>query len=357
MKVLMLTADYPPDPWSGVGVAVRHRAEALCRLGVDVDVLVSNDLAPVRENLSTTHGPRVLALPRNRFPVDPTSYDLFHVHSLRLAPLALELRWRFRRPLVTTVHGLPHLELGDTDLARHWADVQRRLLLGCDRVIFLSRAEARAGIRWVPEIESRCRVVPHGLPVPAARRRSGATEGPVVFAGRFTASKGIDRVSELATESRFPWVIAGGRDDPTGARARRHLATNPRCRLPGWLSRADLEKLLGEARLVVVPSRYEPFGLLALEAMAQGTPVLAADVGGLRDTVQKPSGGRRCRSEGSAAWHRHLCTLLDDGEGEELGRKGPAWVAKKFDPARRAAQLLQQGYGVDGRDAAAGGAP
>ena len=346
MKVLMLTADYPPDAWSGVGVAVRHRAEALCRIGVEVDVLVSRDLAPVEASDPTPGKPKVVPLPRSHFPVDPASYDVIHVHSLRLASLALELRRRFRRHLVATVHGMPRLELESSERARHWADVQKRLLLGCDRVLFLSRAEARAGTRWLPEIATRARVVPHGLPVPADPRWDRDPEGPVVFAGRFTASKGIERIGELAEKSRGPWVAAGGRADRTGKRVRRRLAANERCDLPGWLPRPELEFLLRTARLVVAPSRYEPFGLLALEAMALGTPVLTSDVGGFRDTVRQTSGGRRCRTDDTAAWRTRLGSLLEGGEAAELGRRGPAWVAERFDPERRAAQLLHLGYGA-----------
>ncbi len=346
MKVLMLTADYPPDAWSGVGVAVRHRAEALCRLGVEVDVLVSRDLAPVEETPAAPGKPRILPLPRSHFPVDPASYDVVHVHSLRLAPLALELRRRSRRPLVATVHGMPHLELAPTDRARRWADVQKRLLLGCDRVLFLSRSEARAGVRWLPEIATRAHVVPHGLPVPVGPPRTRDPEGPVVFAGRFTTSKGIDRVGELAVESRYPWVVAGGRGDRSGEHVRRRLAASSHCRLPGWLPRPELEALLRTARLVLVPSRYEPFGLVALEAMAQGPPVLAADVGGFSDTVRRPSGGRRCRVDDVATWRGHLDSLLEGEESEELGCRGPTWVAERFDPERRAAQLLRLGYGA-----------
>lgn len=347
----MLTADFPPSPWSGVGIAVQRRAEALCRMGAEVDVLVSNDLSPVGAEEPGPGAPRVMALPRDHFPVDPKRYDWIHVHSLRLAPLALELRRRTRRPLVATVHGMPHLELGATPLARRWAACQSRLLRACDRVVFLSRAEARAGRAWLPEITSRSRIVPHGTPVPSSLGMAFGTaerpaDGPVVFAGRLTASKGIDRVGELAAKSRASWVVAGGRRDPAGAAALRRLAANPRCRLPGWLPRRRLDELLRRARLVIVPSRYEPFGLLALEAMAQGAPVLAADVGGLRDTVRQRSGGRRCRSDDTREWARTLQDLLESGEATELGRRGPGWVATHFDPDRRAAELLQQVYGA-----------
>src|SRR5262245_47128105 len=141
----MLTADYPPNPWSGIGVAVERQARALADLGARVQVLVA--AAPGRPTAAPAESGRLSVHPlsRRRFPVDPRNADVVHVHSLALADLALELRRRAGAPLVYTAHSLVEDELRfgrvDGSLTKSWRAVQARLFAEADRVVFLSRAE------------------------------------------------------------------------------------------------------------------------------------------------------------------------------------------------------------------------
>ena len=332
MRVLLLTADYPPHPWSGIGVAVERQARGLAGLGIAVEVLVADG-----SSSESLPGLDVRPLPRDRFPVDPRRFDWVHVHSLRLAELALELRRRFGLPLAATVHGLVHLELPPSPRARRWSDLQRRLLSEVDRAVFVSEPERDAAVAWLPGIAPRSRVVPNAVPLQEIRPRG--TGGPVVFAGRFAASKGLDLLEGLAPLLDRPLVLAGGHGDPEGEAAARRSGG----RLAGWLSRDEMDDLLGRAALVVVPSRYEPFGLVALEAMALGAPVLAADVGGLREVAAPGSGGRRLASRDPRRWAAEVRELLQSGEAEALAAAGPAW-ARRFSPAAVAGRLASHVY-------------
>jgi glycogen(starch) synthase len=377
MKVLILTADYPPHPWSGIGVAVERQAAGLAALGIEVEVLVADQPPPADAAGSTAPRsarrlPRVRRLPRDRFPLDPRGCDWVHVHSLRLAGLGLELRRRFGLPLAATVHGLPHLELAPSPLARRWSAVQRRLLLGADRVVLLSESERAAAVAWLPAIASRARVVPNAAsparPSPWPPLSSFAPpvaapdRSPIVFAGRFAASKGLDLFADMAAvlaagPGRHRFVLAGGHGDGAGTAAARWAARLPGCRLTGWLAPTEVGSLLRSAALVVVPSRYEPFGLVALDAMAAGAPVLAADVGGLREVAAAGSGGRRLAGSDPHRWAAEARRLLLSGEAEALGAAGPAWAARRFGPAATAARLATQVYGMAPPAAwAAGGA-
>jgi len=335
LRVLLLTADYPPRPWSGIGVAVERQARGLAGSGVGVEVLVAD--GNTRESLP---GLEVRPLARDRFPADPRRFDWVHVHSLRLAELALELRRRSGLPLAATVHGLVHLELPPSPRARRWSALQRRLLREADRAVFVSESERDAAVAWLPEIAPRSRVVPNAAPVPEMRPRGA--DGPVVFAGRFAASKGLDLLEGLAPLLDRPLVLAGGHGDPEGETAARRTGG----RIAGWLSREEMDDLLGRAALVVIPSRYEPFGLVALEAMAVGAPVLAADVGGLREVAAPGSGGRRLAARDPRRWAAGIRELLLSGEAEALSAAGPAW-ARRFSPAAVAARLRSEVYEGD----------
>lgn len=336
MRVLILTADYPPNPWSGVGVAVERQARGLAASGIGVQVLVAD--GTTEESLP---GFDIRPLARDRFPADPRRFDGVHVHSLRLAELALELRRRFGLPLAATVHGLVHLELPPSPRARRWSGLQRRLLQSADRVVFVSESERDAALSWLPGIAPRARVVPNAVPTPELRPRGA--DGPVVFAGRFAASKGLDLLEGMAPLLDHPMVLAGGHGDPEGEAAARRIAAGPGRRLAGWLSREEMDALLRRAALVVVPSRYEPFGLVALEAMALGAPVLAADVGGLREVAAPGSGARRLASRDPRRWAAEVRELLRSGEAEALAAAGPAW-ARRFSPAAVASRLVSDVY-------------
>jgi glycosyltransferase involved in cell wall biosynthesis len=330
MRLLLLTADYPPATWSGIGTAVFHQASALAAIGADARVLT---LARVEE------GPRVHRLSAERFPIAVEAGDVVLLHSLALAELALELQRRYGLPLVYTAHALVEIELGS--VAAPWAAVQRRLFDAADLVIFVSRAEAGAAAEIVPLLAGRATVLHNGLPAPPPPRAYDPS-GPIVFAGRFTRSKGFDLVLDVAAAIGPPFVLAGGHGDADLHRAAAALARDGRCRLAGWLDRAAIEDLFASAALVIMPSRYEPFGMVALEAMRMGAPLLASARGGLTEIVGPPDSGGRCvRDLDAPAWIAAARALMSDpAEREALHRHGPAYVARRFDAAARAADLL-----------------
>jgi 1,4-alpha-glucan branching enzyme len=346
LRLLVLTADYEPAPWSGIGVAVARQTRALADANVDVTVLVSGRKRPVTIGRRL----RVMPLPTSAFPVRPDDYDLVHVHSLQLAALAEELCARFALPLVSTVHGWPHVECPGDDRAARWSAVQRRLLRRSDRVVFLSRAERALGLTEVPDVAMRAALIPHAVaaaPVRPADRRGG----PVIFAGRFAASKGIDLLTEtlglLLASRGIEAVIAGGHGDAAGHDAVATLAARfpGRCHVPGWLDRTHLASLVARASVALVPSVYEPFGMTALDALHAGTPLIAADTGGLSDIVEPGGGGVRLASRDAGDWWREIESLLDDvPRARRLSAEGPAQVERRFPAGPLAAQLLADIY-------------
>lgn len=354
-RVIVLCADWSPGAWSGLGVAVAHQARALAALGLQVEVLVARDDLPDED----APGLRVRALPRGRWPLEPRAGDLVHVHGLRLAELALELRRRHGVPLVATVHGWPHLENPRSTVARAWSALQLRLLRACDRVVFLSLDEFALGLRLAPELHARATLVPHGLPAPTTTTTTTRAAAPLVlFSGRFAASKGLDvlgaSVPHVLARREAVFVFAGGHGDAGGHAIVDALRTRfpDACREAGWLTPAQLDDLRARAALVVVPSAYEPFGLAALEAQRHGTPVLAADVGGLRDVVGAGSGGVRLASRDPRAWSEAIVALLDDApRARALARRGPTWVTERYSDTACARRLLASAYAQAARAA------
>jgi D-inositol-3-phosphate glycosyltransferase len=152
-------------------------------------------------------------------------------------------------------------------------------------------------------------------------------------------------VRRVRRTSDLRFVIAGGHGDAEGTSAVRRLADC--CEVTGWLSREELDERFMRARLVLMPSRYEPCGLVALEAMRVGTPLLAANVGGLRECVRDGSGGVLIDTFDPRDWAAAIERLLaDDMEWTRLHRQGPIFVGRHYRSADLAARLLDEVYGA-----------
>jgi glycosyltransferase involved in cell wall biosynthesis len=232
--------------------------------------------------------------------------------------LTLAQPWRSHCPVAVTLHDLIPWALGGLPLlgerVRYWPG--RRLLRRARLVLTVSEATAADAERLAGIPRSRIQVVPHGIaeafqPVADAGRRVRARWGLqapyLVYVGALDARKdpaGLLRAWEVARRSRseLDLVLAG---EP-GAQAPGRMANARRL---GHLSEAELAELLSAAVCLVFPSRYEGFGLPALEAMACGCPVVAYRNSSLPEVV------------GEAG------VLVTDGDADELGRQAAAIAA------------------------------
>jgi glycogen(starch) synthase len=152
----------------------------------------------------------------------------------------------------------------------------------------------------------------------AARQRYGG-EGPlVVYAGRLEWEKGVHTLLEAMPRLRrrhpgLRLVVAGqgSKADELAALARRKRVAGS-VTFAGFLGGADVAALLSAADVAVVPSRYEPFGLAALEAAAAGAPLVVADTGGLRELVRPGVTGLTFPPGDAAGLADAVSTLLGD---------------------------------------------
>ena len=185
---------------------------------------------------------------------------------------------------------------------------ERRLLQHAPHVLANSHAAAReiGAALGVADLAKRASVIPHGLPdlahgVTPPRRSSGIE---ILFVGRLEARKGVDVLLAaaprlLSARADVRITLVGEDVSPPGAKPwrdvfRREFAGAPwreRLCFEGPLSRPGLLQRFAACDIVVVPSRYESFGLTALEAMIFSKPCVAADVGGLREVVADGVGG------------------------------------------------------------------
>jgi glycogen synthase len=335
-RVLILSWEYPPVIEGGLARHVRKLAEALSRQGVAVDVLTRGLGRGEQEHESAFQriaGVGVHRVPEPGWPRDldrfvawvdqmnedmlaagealcqERSYDVIHGHDWLVAKAAATLANRVGVPYITTIHATEHGRhqgwVQDQPQA-HIHGVERWMARYAERVIVCSYY-MRGHVADIFDLdESRVTVIPNGVdpadlrPVEdlgALRAQFAAPEEKLVLlVGRLVYEKGfqlaldaLPDVIESVGNVRFLVAGSGTHEAELKAQAER-LGLNEHGTFLGWIGDDVLHSLYRIADLCVVPSIYEPFGLVALEAMASGCPCIVADTGGLREVV--PMGER-----------------------------------------------------------------
>jgi 1,4-alpha-glucan branching enzyme len=294
-------------------------------------------------------GVQLHCLDRHLFPLQPRAGDVIHLHSLGLANLALELNSRFNLRLLYTAHSIVRKELPPGADGEVWSNLQHLLFQKADHVFFLCCEERRLGMQVCPSVEHKSNVLPHGLTIRDDVDYQVSPHGPVVFAGRFCHLKGIDVFIETAREllkrnGKQRFAIAGGHgDEPETVAVHTFALQFPEnCRLYGWTPRAALDNLFARASLVLIPSRYEPFGMVALEALRMGAPVLAASTGGLAEIVSAQSGATLISGYNPVEWADQCEALLSSQMNTpQLRRQRTRYIAARYDVLRHAKILLR----------------
>ena len=354
-RVLLLSWEYPPLIEGGLARHVRKLSEHLVHQGVEVHVLTRGmEESPAEEDVDgvTVHRVREPRRPRElgEFVTwiehmnadmlaagvelgDRVAFDLVHGHDWLVAVAGDHLARRFRCPLVMTIHA--------TEYGRHqgWVDkhpqshihgVENWMANRADRVITCSHY-MRDHVSDIYGLdERRVTVIPNGIdpldlhPVddlPTLRSRFAAPhERLVLLVGRLVYEKGfhialeaMPGLIERMGDVRF--LVAGSGTHEEGLREQaRELGLLEHGTFLGWIGDDVLHSLYRIADLCVVPSIYEPFGLVALEAMASGCPCIVADTGGLREVVPNGDVGLRFRSRDPRSLAEMVERVLTDQE-------------------------------------------
>jgi D-inositol-3-phosphate glycosyltransferase len=364
----------------GMNVYVREVARALGRLGFDIDVFTRSQDPAIPGVVRLGPGAQVIHVPAG--PPRPIAraavadhlemfadgveafrtregirYDLVHSHYWLSGLAGLDLAHRWDAPLVHMFHTLGAIKnavargSGDTEPAERLA-AELRIAAGADRIVASNLVE-RADLAWhVGADPARVRVIPCGVDVELfrpraaapARERLGLGAGHVLlFVGRLTPIKGLETLlralsvlrSDGLSAARLTLLVVGGaKDDEAGSAHLRRVARDlgvgdwvdfrgpqPQDVLPDYYAAADV---------CLIPSRYESFGMVALEAMASGLPVVASRAGGLAVTVQDGTTGRLVPEGDVNALAGAVAELLaDEPARRALGVRAVEW-ARRF---------------------------
>lgn len=332
MRVLMLSWDFPPRGTGGIAAQVSGLSAALAAAGHDVVVLTVAD-RPAELGAKPPPGVRVLRtlvdlpwLPPvevvtriasanhtvtklgSRFIGDLAGWepDVVHGHDWQLGWAADSLAARYDVPFVLTMHGTERVRHGGQLPLGHPTDINSIewwLAFQADRMIAPTRfIVEQLVIGFELDVEHIAHI-PNGIdpslwrparPVIAPQRQRDPL---VVSWGRVQYEKGFQVLARAihALRSRVPdvhGVIAGrGSYLPELQTQIDVEGVSDLIELPGFVADGDLRHLVHRAGCVVIPSLYEPFGIVALEALAAGAPLIVARTGGLAELIVGTNAG------------------------------------------------------------------
>ncbi|PMR57811.1 glycosyltransferase family 1 protein [Verrucosispora sp. ts21] len=328
-RVLMLSWEYPPVLVGGLGRHVHALSVALAAAGHEVTVVTRHaDGAALEEHVDGVRIVRAAEDPVT-FPLatgsllawtmafnhtltraalhatDTAEFDVVHAHDWLVAHTAITVAEYLHLPLVTTMHAteagrhqgwLPEEMNRTIHGVEHWLSNASTRLIACSGYM-------RDQVTTLFEVpQEKVAVVPNGVDDRAWRARPRAVasararfagDGPLIgYAGRLVYEKGVQHLVDAVPQlrDRHPGLrvlIAG--DGPYRGELEertRQLGLGGTVRFAGFLDNTQLPAVLGATDATVVPSLYEPFGMVALEAAAAGAPLAVARTGGLAEIVE-----------------------------------------------------------------------
>ena len=365
----------------GMNVYVREITRQLGEMGIHVDVFtrsqnehvphVLHDLGygnrivhiragpeyPLPKVELATHLPQFADGIREFASTKGISYDLIHSHYWMSGIAAIDLKQDWNIPIVHMFHtlGLMKNRVAQSPQemeGEYRIDGERQVLKAADKIIAATPAEF-AQLLWLYQAdENKILIIPPGVdvrrfyPIPPDEAKEYIGVPPcgrmLLFVGRIEPLKGLDILLEaiccmqqddVMKETPFCLAVIGGGPDENSPVDDNTEMTHVK-ELTEKFGLSDLVTFLGKksqdslpyyysaAEAVVVPSHYESFGMVALEAMACGTPVVASQVGGLAFLVQDGVTGYTVPADEPAELARHLTTLLqDDHLRQQMGQQ------------------------------------
>lgn len=329
MRVLMLSWEYAPHVVGGLGKHVMELAPALVAAGVEVHIITPLlrggepfEVSPAGVHVHRVEPPQmqnygfvsfahetnaVMERAGRALAVEVGGFDLLHAHDWLSAGAGVALKYAWRAPLVTTMHAT---ERGRGRGAINGSQAERInsiewwLTYESWRVITCSHFMARQMQEYFNTPADKLDVVPNGIqarPSPfrsektrsAFRRRFAEDDQPIAFyVGRVVFEKGVHVLLAawprvLASHPGAKLLIAGaGTYLDTIKDQARSLGLGGSVIFVGFIPDRERDRLYHIADVAVFPSLYEPFGIVALEAMAARCPVVVAETGGLVEVVK-----------------------------------------------------------------------
>ncbi|EIJ78868.1 glycosyl transferase domain-containing protein [Bacillus methanolicus PB1] len=368
LKILMQTWEFPPNIVGGLSRHVHGLSESLAKLGYEIHVLTAQTadlpsfekrngvfihrVAPLNEKdhdfLAWVAGLNLAMANRARELAAVHDFHVIHAHDWLVGSAAVSLKTFLNIPLITTMHATEHGRNNGiyTDM-QHFIHKKEELLLQASDQIIVCSEHMKDELKNVFNTsEEMIAIIPNGvfkqeeqlnlhglldeLPVFPERK--------MVFSiGRMVREKGFDTIIETAIKMKarsdeLYFVIAG--KGPLLEEYRQKVRDNGMENFVyfiGFIQDEQRDALLTQCEAAVFPSLYEPFGIVALEAMSFGKPTIVSETGGLRGIIQPYKTGLFMDPGNPFSLLQQLHFVLEDRKrAKEIGENGRKVVESLF---------------------------
>jgi glycogen(starch) synthase len=371
MKILMLTWEYPPRIVGGIARVVHDLSKRLIKDGHEVTVVTYRDNADVPE-YENDKGVNVYRV--DNYMIHPNNFidwilqlnfnlvskateiinkeggfDVIHAHDWLVANAAKALKNAYGIPVVATIHAT---EAGRNsgihdDTQRYINDTEWMLTYEASEVIVNSNYMKNELQRLFGLPYEKINVIPNGINLSNfigierdydfRRQYAMDNEKIILYVGRLVYEKGIQHLiaampKVLSNYHDAKLIIAGrgGMMDELRQEAN-NLGLNDKIYFTGYLDSKQVQKMYKCADVAVFPSTYEPFGIVALEAMLAGVPTVVSDVGGLDEIVTHGVDGMKAYAGNANSIADSITALLYDHQlATNVAKKAKQKVKEQF---------------------------
>lgn len=332
MKILMLTWEYPPRVVGGISRVVYDLSRTLLKDGHDVTVVTYKDGdAPYFEDDKGVKVYRVdnyminpnnfidwvmqlnfaMVAKANEIMLKEGNFDVIHAHDWLVANAARTLKNSYNIPIVSTIHA--------TEAGRNSGihDEQQRYINDTEWMLTYESSEVIVNSNYMKsELQrlfglpyEKINVVPNGVNLNLfngierdynfRRKYAMDNEKIILFMGRLVYEKGIQnliaampKILEGYHDSKLVVAGKGGMIDELREQVK-FLGIENKVYFAGYMKGKDVQRMYKAADISVFPSTYEPFGIVALEAMLAENPIVVSDIGGLNEIVEHRKNGMK----------------------------------------------------------------
>lgn len=371
MKILMLTWEYPPRIVGGIARVVHDLSKRLIKDGHEVTVVTYRDNADVPE-YENDKGVNVYRV--DNYMIHPNNFidwimqlnfnmlskateiinkeggfDVIHAHDWLVTYAAKSLKNAYNIPIVATIHAT---EAGRNsgihdETQRYINDTEWLLTYEATEVIVNSNYMKNEIQRLFGLPFDKINVIPNGINLSNftgierdydfRRQYAMDNEKIILYVGRLVYEKGVQHLIAampkiLSNYNDAKLIIAGrgGMMDELRAEAS-NLGLNDKIYFTGYLNSKQVQKMYKCADVAVFPSTYEPFGIVALEAMLAGVPTVVSDVGGLDEIVTHGVDGMKSYAGNANSIADSVTALLYDHQlATNVSKKAKQKVKDQF---------------------------
>jgi glycosyltransferase involved in cell wall biosynthesis len=366
----MLSWEYPPKNIGGLSNHVYYLSKSLKAMGHEVHVITcAAEDAPFEEECSGVNVHRVspysldgedftkwimhlnfaMAEEAVKLVQKVGKFSVVHVHDWLTMYCGKLIKNTFNIPMVSTIHATEHGRNGGvrTEMQRYISSAEWMLAYEAWKVIVCSEYMGKevSGVFNVPS--DKISLIPNGVEYSSFSlefnqeefRRSYAKDDEklIFYVGRHVYEKGIQVLVEAAPDiinscPNAKFVIAGQGPMTEELKEKvKFFGLQEKFVFAGYIDEEEKTKLFKVSQMAVFPSLYEPFGIVALEAMAAGCPVVASDVGGLQEIILHEANGLKVIPGSRDSLKENVIRLLNDDEfGKKLSECSKQVVMEKY---------------------------